>query len=262
MRENFTRITGIKVWDGLWEVQREQVYDNINRVQPRRVDNRTWSKKSRRKLISKIAKGKVVMKSMAVLTFPECLRVRDGKIAKKCLNRFLVKLRRKYPPVEYFWVQEFQRNGSPHFHVMVNVPREDIDRLWMGRSWAQSVMFKSPQDWGRGLRAAEDMIKVHSHPKQWQLLRTEDGAARYLLSYVSKPYQKSAPRDYVNVGRFWGCSKGVVGDTEPDETWPIDESTLRVVLASWGLTWVASWDYLPKYIHVPLGIQGEGGGFG
>ena len=189
---------------------------------------------------------------MLVLTFPDRCRIVDGKISARILNRFLVSFRRRYPGVEYWWVREFQGNGQPHYHVMSNVPEERIDRLWFGRWWAQAVMAKSPDDWQMHKSLAEDIIKVHKHPKQWQALRSKDGATRYLLSYLTKEYQKTAPENFINVGRWWGCSRGLKKDSMPTEQWPIDESTLRVVLRSWGLSWVASWEYLPKYIHVPL----------
>ena len=249
---DFTRIVGVKLWKtGLLEIEREQVYPHVNRVPPKRSDGRRWSKKSQLRFIAKVAKGSSKMTSMITLTFPSRCPISDGRIAKKCLNRFLTNLRRRFPDCEYWWVQEFQKNGQPHFHLMVNLGGDKIDRLWLGRTWAQAIMYKPLTSWGVSQALVADIISVHKHPKAWQRLRHENGATRYLLSYVGKEAQKTAPAKYEHVGRFWGCSKGLSHELAWDEQWPIDDFHLREVLKEWGLDWVASWASLPTYVHTP-----------
>lgn len=249
--DDFTRVCEVRYWkSGLLEVVREQVYPTVCNPPPQRAESRRWSKKSRRRLIALIAKSEVKMSSMITLTFPESCRINDGKVAKKILNRFLVKLRRGWPDVEYWWVLEFQKNGQPHFHILTSIDEKGINRPKLGREWAQSILYKAPEGWVKHRLLFADISSVHSHKSAWISFRLSDGAQRYLLKYVNKEAQKKPPDAYKNIGRWWGCSKGLRGDTPPSEEWPIDEHGLREVLKAWGMDWVASWDYLPKYIHV------------
>lgn len=252
MTDDFTEIVAVKYWkSGLLEVVREQKYPPRRGETPVRTDSRRWSKKSRKRLIALIAKARQRMQSMITLTFPEGCRISDGAQAKKILNRFLVRFRRRYVSVDYWWVLEFQTNGQPHFHVLCNVGESDIDRRWLGANWSQAVLYDPPERWGVHEAIAKRIYRVHAHKRAWEPFRRTDGAQRYLLTYVGKEAQKTPPAEYQNVGRWWGCSKGVRDDVSPDEVWPIDEHSMREVLMSWGMDWVASWDFLPQYIHVP-----------
>ena len=62
---------------------------------------------------------------------------------------------------------------------------------------------------GTGGIDACKMFRVHIHPSAWELIRSQDGAARYALKYATKPHQKKVPEDFQDVGRFWGCSRDI-----------------------------------------------------
>ena len=65
-----------------------------------------------------------------------------------------------------------------------------------------------------------------------------------MLKYALKPYQKVVPVQYINVGRFWGCSTNVIPDKVVSDIDVTDEE-IRALL---GDNPIAEWDVLPKYI--------------
>lgn len=62
-------------------------------------------------------------------------------------------------------------------------------------------------------------------------LRSARGGAFYAVKYAMKMKQKAVPRDYRNVGRFWGNSRGV--KPEPEKTLQCTEDDIRGVLEGW-----------------------------
>lgn len=51
------------------------------------------------------------------ISFPEGL---PDKIGMKCLNIWLTRIRKLNPKINYLWVAERQKNGTMHFHVLVD----------------------------------------------------------------------------------------------------------------------------------------------
>jgi hypothetical protein len=89
------------------------------------------------------------------------------------------------------------------------------------------------------------MLKVNSHERVWELIKTEGGARRYVTKYAAKAIQKEVPKDYQNVGRFWGGSR----DTKPKVQATIDvtDEELRGYLASKGHP-ANDYDIIPRFI--------------
>lgn len=154
-------------------------------------------------------------KSLITLTYGQNY-ILDGSRAKYHLNFILTKLKRMYGPFDYLWFLEFQKRGAPHYHILVSLPAPTtIQRAKFAREWANII---EPQNWpysslrankgllvGNGDRFTNQaVIDVHSHQEAWSKIRKEDGAARYVTKYATKLYQKSVPKAYRNVGRFWG----------------------------------------------------------
>ncbi len=150
-------------------------------------------------LVHKIRNCGVMFRSMLTLTYPEDFP-KDGRLVKKQLDRFLKAWRRKYGKRPYVWFLEFQERGAPHFHMLTDVEGWEVDRQWLARTWARIV------DGG------QKVYNVHSHVKQWDVIRKQDGAARYVAKYAKKHRQKIVPADYLNVGAFWGTSHNVKAD--------------------------------------------------
>jgi len=62
-------------------------------------------------------------------------------------------------------------------------------------------------------------------------LRKQDGARRYAVKYAGKMKQKHVPKDFRNVGRFWGCSRAVV--PAPEAEVQCTEDDIRGLLEGW-----------------------------
>lgn len=92
------------------------------------------------------------------------------------------------------------------------------------------------------------VIRVHRHKDTWQDIRSEDGAARYVTKYATKPYQKQVPDWYSDVGRFWGASRDVKAEIDL-EHYDLTEAELRYQLKDHR---VGKWDVLPKHV---LGVE-------
>ena len=117
--------------------------DIIGKVIPKRRKISYFSRKSRNRLlqlVSKLNKSKVDPKSVLFITLTSpsvgWLDV-SGEQWKKRLNNFLTQLRQKFKCNDTFcgiWRQEFQKRGSPHFHIVTyNVPY--IDHEWISTKW-------------------------------------------------------------------------------------------------------------------------------
>lgn len=146
--------------------------------------------------------------------------VLDGSKVKYHLNYLLTKLKRNYGSFDYLWWLEFQARGAPHFHILTTLPAPTrIQRLKFAHLWADIV---EPQNWqyervvwadGEACYKGEYQtnqacVAVHSHKTAWEAVRHEDGARRYVIKYATKLKQKTVPRSYRNVGRFWGKAEG------------------------------------------------------
>lgn len=154
-------------------------------------------------------------KSLLTLTYGANF-VSEGTRVKYHLNFMLTKLRRSYGDFDYLWFLEFQARGAPHFHILTTLGAPTkVQRAKFAAMWADIV---EPQNWpyeqvkwaeGQAtyhgeLWTNEACQAVHRHKKNWDSLKHEDGARRYVIKYATKLQQKIVPKNYRNVGRFWG----------------------------------------------------------
>lgn len=153
----------------------------------------------------------------------------DGETAKKHLDAWLKVLRRAAPGAGYMWILEFQTRGVPHFHVWLTVPFS-VD-LWkrLGAAWNRIAEPTSPQHlWWH----TEERLDVRMGKVQRSMLDWDMKGAGYLRKYMSKEAQKCVPGGFGWVGRFWGCSRGLVPDPvtieAEDLTAPIENVTRTV----------------------------------
>lgn len=185
---------------------------------------------------------------------------KDGKQAKADLTRMLTWLKRKYKGLEYFWFLEFQERGAPHFHVGLNIAHPgDVGHAELALAWSKicckveyEYSYWKEIEYGldyiisaRGGSVRDDVARQHRRAKVWENVRSVDGAIRYVLSYALKPYQKTVPADYRNVGRFWGLSAGVGAGVGAD--FRATESEVRALMVELGRD-MAKFDVLPKYL--------------
>ena len=118
----------------------------------------------------------------------------------------------------------------------------DDDRGWAAKTWVSAT--------GTGGGDAVKMLKVHSHPRAWELIRSDDGAARYALKYATKTKQKKVPEDFQDVGRFWGCSRDVSRSAkEMVDSVECGEFDVRLYALARGRD-MSTYDNLPGHIWV------------
>lgn len=96
-----------------------------------------------------------------------------------------------------------------------------------------------------GIYTRDAVRAVHEYHSAWEAVRDEDGAVKYVVAYATKPYQKTVPENYSNVGRFWAVSR----DKKPEEgvTMGATEAQVREVVAALGRDF-SGWDMLPRVV--------------
>lgn len=218
----------------------------------RRGKVKELSAKARARMLFVALSTSIEFKSMITLTYPQEFPT-DGKVFKGHLDAMLKSLVDRYA-VSYFWFLEFQtRRGAPHCHILLTRPNIfGADRKWLALRWAEIMgiqegrRYSSLQD-----RREKDMflqtLRVNTHPKTWEEIRTEQGARRYIAKYACKPEQKVVPERYQNVGRFYGYSRDVKAAIKPIDAFQVDAEIIRSILVAEGHK-VSEWDYLPKYL--------------
>jgi hypothetical protein len=93
----------------------------------------------------------------------------------------------------YVWVLEFQERGAPHFHLLVDIGKDEgLTKEWVATTWAR-IASADP-------RAGTRVDSIYANE-----------AIAYLLDYLSKAkqHQKTVPGFFSNVGRLWGASRDV-----------------------------------------------------
>jgi hypothetical protein len=171
-----------------------------------------------------------------------------------------------YPALEYFWFLEFQKRGAPHFHLGLSLPapqKTDGTRAEVARIWSVIVepidlpysglkRKRGELEQGEGAFTRESVFRQHRRLKVWEDVHYKDGAWRYVISYVTKPYQKEVPRNYRNVGRFWGVSSGItLGDSM---RFSANESDAREFITRLGRN-MEHFEVLPKIVFHSFDID-------
>lgn len=223
-----------------------------------------FSPKSMARLVATVNATPIQFNSFLTLTFPR-FYPKDGHEAKQAMNYLLTMMRGKFGG-QYLWFLEFQKRGAPHFHILSTkdaiTPRMRvlIAEWWVGKmsgsDWfviaaATEAAIYNKCDWEVMGKAIAKAYFFTLRRQTWELLRDKDGAKKYATKYATKEYQKTAPANYSNVGRFWGCSKEVsLGDGVYEE---MDETRLRQYLEATDHA-TKEWDVLPKFL---FGVKQE-----
>lgn len=129
-------------------------------------------------------------KAMITLTYPADFPC-NGEIVKGHLNTWCQFLRRQ--KIKYFWILEFQERGAPHFHFLTS---EMIDKDIVSWRWYEIVGSGDKKHLLAGTRC--DTVRHEQH------------LFGYMVGYMKKLTQKQAPKDFENVGRWWGCSRDIL----------------------------------------------------
>ena len=185
----------------------------------------TMSKQSRMRLAHIVANCSTSFCSMLTLTYGDYTFPTDGRELKRQLNIFLNRVRARFG-CQYLWFVEFTKRDHPHVHMLLSIVPNQFDRIWFGENWSEISVYDAYhravrqahkegynlQEYFVGMDVLNECAKsfrFHKNPKNWQKMRTFDGATRYALKYAYKAEQKKVPSNFQDIGRFWGTSTGV-----------------------------------------------------
>lgn len=181
-----------------------------------------FSYASRQRLAFVAANTDVAFRTMITLTYPKVFPT-SGKLVKRQLHAFLQWLRRNCDNPLYLWFLEFQQRGAPHIHILIDwsLPTR---KLWLGQ-----FRVRVANAWYRLVESGDPLHRRAG--TRTERIRLVDGAARYAVKYAFKMRQKRVPKEYRDVGRFWGCSRKVV--PEQRAVFRCTEDDIRGVLEGW-----------------------------
>lgn len=113
----------------------------------------------------------------------------------------------------------------------------------VARYWAKILR----RNLGFNAREESKIVAQHNQSVHFDNLRSTDGAKRYILSYALKPKQKTVPKDFQDVGRWWGASRVVRESVPPGVEIDISEMELRRMVKDNGFDH-EKWQVLPRVI--------------
>lgn len=122
-------------------------------------------------------------------SFRKSFSIQDAeKLSKKNLSKLFNALKRKRGDFEYFWVVEPQKDGFPHYHVMLlgkNISsidvKNDIERLWRKVYRMGFVKIKKVEGGPR---------KIASYMTKYMTKALETGAKGHRVYSMSKKLRK------------------------------------------------------------------------
>lgn len=214
------------------------------------------NRKSLDLLLYKVLSCNINFLSLMCLTYGQNFPV-NGRKVKSDINVFLTYAKRSFGQFSYFWFLEFQRRSAPHIHLATTLPPpDDCRRELFATIWSDIVeqgnwpytAIESPymrKNAAFGMNTKDSVFRQHRRAKNWKEIYNEDGAIRYVLKYAKKQYQKAVPKDFRDVGRFWGTSRDVSPPKQIEV--PMTEDEVRLLLTSLGRDF-SEWGALPKYI--------------
>lgn len=160
--------------------------------------------------------------TFVTLTLPPKVSISDNDAKRLLLSRFLDIVKQKYNVKHYFWRAEAQRNGSIHFHVIID-----------SYIWKQYLTL----EWNR-------LVLIHTNATEFQTdkqilanpsthvkgINDVNNFIEYVVKYAIKEEEHRIIK-----GRLWGCSDSLreVKHFEIDCT-PKVESTVNVLAARLG----------------------------
>lgn len=174
--------------------------------QPTRGKITEFSSKSKFRLMHQLRNSQHHFKQFITLTYPEEFP-KDGKVVKEHLNTFLTNLRQTYPVLQYIWVFEAQTRGAPHFHIILNIeiPNQQLNdkhgSYFHSKKW--SKLWSKITGNNNNLKHIRHGLRIDpihdNNPK---------ALAAYMAKYYAKNEQKEFKDDFIDIGRFWGASRG------------------------------------------------------
>lgn len=198
-----------------------------------RIDS--FSRKSARNLKHLCSNCSPQLISGHVLTYPDSCIPSDGRVSKRHLNSFFTSFRKRFPHAHYLWVLEFhQKRPAPHYHLHFSFRPSASEMAWLVSRWVSII---SPSDEDREHCRWWHSRSANNRP--WDMKK--GGYLAY--KYLSKEKQKNVPPGFLDVGRFWGTSRGLAPVPEcidlsslPQQTEEIDRLTGEVTIYDYNKT--------------------------
>lgn len=161
------------------------------------------------------------------LTLPSKQVHSDNTIKGKCLNQFLVELRRDYRVKNYLWRAEPQKNGNIHFHIVSDkfIHHSTLRKMWnrIIAKLGYVARYRKSQEffYKNGFQVRQDLVKYWPEKKQkeayelgisnkWSNPNSTDVHAvskiKNISAYLAKYCTKNGEGRKIK-GRLWGLSQ-------------------------------------------------------
>jgi hypothetical protein len=172
------------------------------------------------------------------LTLPSSQVHPDNEIKSKCLNQFLIELKKRHRVTRYVWRAEKQKNGNLHFHIVVDkfIPYQQIRDIWnriCEKLGYVSRYRDEMKEWHKGgFRIRRDLLAKWDYKSQvrayksglvndWNSPNSTDihsirkiiNLKAYIVKYMSKNEIVNRETGEIDTvladqeGRIWGCSQ-------------------------------------------------------
>lgn len=109
---------------------------NVSKIAKRKISKAIEyliTTSSQKKVYERISGKTVIFKvAFVTLTLTSKQQHSDSDIINKCLNSFLLELKKFYELKNYIWRAEKQKNGNIHFHILIDkfVPYYELRNRW------------------------------------------------------------------------------------------------------------------------------------
>jgi hypothetical protein len=181
--------------------------------------------------------------TFVTLTLPATQVHSDNYLKRECLDRFIVKVKRDYGVLNYFWRAEAQKNGNIHFHLLLDayIHHSKLRATWNrvlephGYINAYASNQKEFHKNGFTLRAGDSRDKETQYlayckgkSEDWRNPNSTDiikpkqirNVAAYICKYITKDsialacdidtmQEVEIRLDRPIEGRLWGCSDAI-----------------------------------------------------
>jgi hypothetical protein len=172
------------------------------------------------------------------LTLPSSQVHDDKEIINKCLNQFIIEIKKYYKVRNYIWRAEKQKNGNIHFHILIDkyIAWQQLRDRWnriINKLGYVNQYREEQKTWHKnGFRPRPELYKTWPLTKQrkayergskqhWNSPNTTDihsvqkihNIKQYISKYMSKseaPYQIKGTNVKISIyqtGRLWGCNR-------------------------------------------------------
>lgn len=179
--------------------------------------------------------------AFVTLTLPSRQIHSDNEIKAKCLNQFIIEIKRVYKVKRYIWRAEKQKNGNIHFHIIVDkfIPYLELRSRWnriVNKLGYVDRYREDQMNWhSKGFKPRLELRKTWSIRKQkeayergvkghWNNPNSTDVHSVYKIrnikEYISKYLTKNEIDQKINeneeidlmqqTGRIWSCSEDLM----------------------------------------------------